>query len=234
MLDGDRRRDLLRLRGSGSDRVAFRTVDALPAGMIVMTEDGLENGSGRNRPSIRGRFVTDITGTDLALRSMTGKTIIMRPDPGRNRFRRALRLMTGGTSGLRQSRSADVSRMFEFHIESLFEFGRKGFHRGRNGLQIVMTDRTNSRFGIGVFVQMTTDAGIVAGVLQSVRIVPALMTGIAFDLFMLIDAVGEFSVILIRDLAGNRYVPVNGRDGHIGFGLFDATHEKDRKRRQYK
>ena len=70
------------------------TAHALTAGVVVVTKDRFENISRLRRTAIRGKRVTDVTGTDLARRRVAAIAIVMSSDAGWNRFAGAGRTVT--------------------------------------------------------------------------------------------------------------------------------------------
>lgn len=232
MLDGDRHRNLSRLRRARSDRVAVTAVYALPCGVISVRKNGFENGSRGLRSAIRREVMADITRTDIAFRRVAGVAGRVSVYPDRNRFRRALRQMTRRTARRRSARAAQMRGVVEFHIKTFVKPRRKRFHRRRNGLQIVVAHHADARFGIGKFVQMTTDARIVSGKFQAQRIALAPVARIAVYFQMFGNAVRKLAVVFIGNFLRRWCSRVFRSDNDICFFLLQTARGKRRKCRR--
>ena len=174
--------------------MAFVTADALTCGMVAVTEDRLKTVVRLQRPVIRCKLMTDIARTDLALRRVTGKTIIVRVDARLDRLARSRRGMARSAPGRWTPFAAGVSGVVKFHVKALNKFCRKGLNGRRVGLELFMTDRTHCTILIGRFicnelVQMTADARIVAGVIEFFAIALAAVARHAVKLLVLGDLV---------------------------------------------
>lgn len=140
--------------------------------------------------------------------------------------------MTPRTALLRSSAAARVIRVIEFHIKTFVETGRKRIHRRRIRFQILVTHHANTRFGICKFAQMTSDARIVRGKSQTLKILIAFMTRITIDLVMFGNAVRKFAVILVGSFNNFGFSRFFSRDGYVRFLLlFQTTRRENRQSR---
>lgn len=77
MFDGGKRCNLSRLRRTGSDRMAFVAIYALPESVIRVTKNGFKNNSGGLSSAVGRELMTDTARADIAFRRVTGVTIRM-------------------------------------------------------------------------------------------------------------------------------------------------------------
>lgn len=227
--------NLPRVRNARNDVVTFVAAYALPRCMVAMTEDRREPVRGLRRAIVRAEGVTCSTRADLCLRRMTREAVVVRSDPHGNGLSRSRWLVTVRAACGRTSIARLVSRVIELHIEALDEFRGERFHRWRCRVHLVVADRAHRGFFTRVreLTQVTTDAGIVARVLEFLVFGLPAVTGHTVELFVLRDLVVELAEGRIRRLNDRRLRCLGGGErGRRPRLLFETTCGEDYQSRE--
>ena len=124
--------------------------------------------------------------------------------------------MTRGTPGRRPAFTVVVGAVVEFHIKAFPKLGREGLHWRRVRLKVTVTDRAHDLItihqrAVGELIQMTADAGIMAGKVHVQRTPLTTVAGCASELLVFRDGVRKGLKGLVGCL-------LNERIGRFGGG----------------
>ena len=143
--------------------MAFVTAYAI---MVAMPKYGLKDVSRLRRPVIRGNVVTNAAGADLAFGRVTRVAVVMGLKSDWYRLSRTGRFVAVSTSVGRPALARFVRGVVELHVKAFDKFNRKGLHRRRICLQIVMTDRAHHLVFICELIKVAADAGFVSRIIH--------------------------------------------------------------------
>lgn len=142
--------DLSRIRCSIYHVVTLVAGYALSSRVVLMAKDRAKVVLRLCRAVVGAERVTRRASADRRIGFMTGEAVIVRRDPDRDGLAGTRGRMTMRAARSRAAFACFVRRVVEAHIKSLDELCRKGFHRRRSDVHLVVTDRAHSRFLAGV------------------------------------------------------------------------------------